>query len=209
MNHEGDSVMAIDGDGVLLDFHAAYAVAWEQAFGEKPALRSPLSYWPADRYAVRHLSDPVELDHFRSHFDDAFWSSVPALPVALEACHALTAAGHRLVCVTALGNEFRAARARNLIDLGFPIEEVHCTGHAWHANDRVSPKAEVLQTLRPVAFVDDFAPFLRGVPSSVHKALIQGGPDNSPNVGDDLALAHSTHADLLDFAKWWIARPQS
>ena len=27
-------VIALDADGVLLDFHLAYAEAWERAFGE-------------------------------------------------------------------------------------------------------------------------------------------------------------------------------
>ena len=76
------------------------------------------------------------------------------------------------------------------------------------AVNAMRPRSRLLLAIGAVAFVDDFAPYLRGVPAGMHKALILGGPEDSPNVGEDLALAHSTHSDLRDFARWWIDRPQ-
>jgi hypothetical protein len=60
----------------------------------------------------------------------------------------------------------------------------------------ISPKAIALRELQPAAFVDDFLPYLRGIPRNVHAALILREPNESPNMGDDLAWAHSQHADL-------------
>jgi beta-phosphoglucomutase-like phosphatase (HAD superfamily) len=37
-------VIALDADGVLLNYHVAYAKAWESAFGEKPKMKDPLAY---------------------------------------------------------------------------------------------------------------------------------------------------------------------
>jgi len=34
-------IIALDADGVLLDYHHAYARAWAEAFGHPPALRDP------------------------------------------------------------------------------------------------------------------------------------------------------------------------
>lgn len=196
------SLIALDVDGVLLDFHAGYARAWERAFGLRPVERDPLAYWPIDRWQVERL-EGEPLSHFARHFDEEFWGHLPALPGAVEACRRLVAAGHELVCVSALDGRFEALRLRNLQALGFPVDTVVATGHAAGAR---SPKADALARLQPAAFVDDYLPYLRGVPDAVHRALVLRGPNGSPNAGPELALAHSTHDDLGDFVDHWLNR---
>lgn len=194
--------VALDADGVLLDFHLGYAAAWQRAFGEFPRERDPQAYWPMQRWQVERL-DAEQLRQFREHFDERFWSNLPALPGAVAACQRLHAAGFELVCVSALEPRFEAARLGNLRALGFPIERVVATGHTV---GETSPKAAALRELRPVAFVDDYLPYLRGIPREVHAALVLRAPNGSPNVGEELGLAHSTHADLADFADHWLGR---
>ena len=195
-------LIALDADGVLLDFHLGYAGAWQRAFGAAPAERDPLAYWPIDRWLVERL-DEDRRAHFRSHFDAEFWSSVPAIEGALGACHRLHDAGFDLVCVSALDAEHETARLRNLRDHGFPIERVFATGNA--AGER-SPKADAIAALAPDAFVDDYVPYFRGVPDVVHTALILRAPNGSPNSGPELALARSIHQDLPGFADYWLSR---
>lgn len=195
-------ILALDADGVLLDFHLGYAVAWERAFGALPAERDPLAYWPMDRWDVSRL-DAAKRLHFRQFFDAQFWSSVPPIEGALEACQRLHGAGFELVCVSALEEEFEADRLCNLRNLGFPIERVIATGNA---PGEISPKADAIAQLRPLAFVDDYLPYLRGLPAAVHTALVLRAPNGSPNVGDDLALADSVHDDLGHFADHWLRR---
>lgn len=196
-------LLALDADGVLLDFHLGYAGAWERAFGRLPLERDPAAYWPIDRWQVERLDD-ARRALFRRHFDDRFWSTVPAIPGAVAACHRLHDAGFDLVCVSALDLEFEAARLRNLRDLGFPIERVIATGNAEGAR---SPKTRAIETLRPMAFVDDYLPYLRGLPADVHTALLLRAPNGSPNVGPELTtLARSVHQDLPEFAEFWLSR---
>ena len=98
----------------------------------------------------------------------------------------------------------KSARLRNLRDLGFPIERVIATGNA--AGER-SPKADAITELNPEAFVDDYLPYMRGVPAHVHTALVLRAPNGSPNVGEEMKrLARSIHPDLADFASHWLAR---
>ena len=194
-------IIALDADGVLLDLHLGYAGAWQRAFGRALVERDPAAYWPMDRWHVERL-DEAGRAHFRSHFDEAFWASVPALAGAVDACERLHAAGYELVCVSALDAEFEAARLRNLREHGFPIDRVIATGNAA---GELSPKAEAIVSLRPVAFVDDYLPYFRGIPASVHRALILRGSHGSPNVGDEMALVHSLHDDLAGFATAWLA----
>ena len=198
----GRPLIALDADGVLLDFHLGYASAWQRAFGRAPAERDPLAYWPMDRWAVERL-DAAQRGQFRAAFDEQFWTTVPAIEGALAACHRLHEAGFELVCVSALELEFEAARLRNLRDLGFPIERVIATGNA--PGER-SPKADAIEALQPLAFVDDYIPYLRGVPAHVHTALVTRAPNGSPNIGPDLALAKSIHPDLAAFTEHWLSR---
>lgn len=193
-------VIALDVDGVLLDYAAAYAQAWERAFGVAPALRNANAYWPMDRWQVDRLEGEA-LAHFRSFFDEQFWSSIPPVFCAQEACQLLSDTGFELICVTALDARHGPARERNLRELGFPIARVITTESGLSA---VSPKAPIVNGLNASAFVEDYSPYLRGVSGAVHKALIERNPDGSPNVGDDLELADSRHLNLLVFAHWWI-----
>jgi phosphoglycolate phosphatase-like HAD superfamily hydrolase len=195
-------LIALDADGVLVDFHVGYAGAWARAFGSAPAERDPQAYWPMDRWQVDRL-DEARRAHFRTHFDEHFWSTVPAIGGAVDACHRLHDSGFDLVGVSALDLEHEAARLRNLRDHGFPIERVIATGNAPGAR---SPKADAIAELDPEAFVDDYLPYLRGVPAHVHTALILRGPNGSPNEGSELALARSMHDDLPAFAAYWLSR---
>ncbi|WP_211454345.1 hypothetical protein [Collimonas antrihumi] len=63
--------IALDADGVLLNFHEAYRLAWQRAFGILPAVRDPEAYWPIDRWEVERL-EGGRLTHFRKHFDEQF-----------------------------------------------------------------------------------------------------------------------------------------
>jgi len=195
-------LIALDADGVLLDYNQAYAGAWERAFGVRPALRDPNAYWPLDRWNVERLAG-TKLDQFRTCLDWTFWSTVPALPGAREACERLVAAGYRLVCVSAIRAEFAEARRRNLEALGCPLEDFVATGNA---GGDVSPKAAALQRLRPMAFVDDYLPYHRGVDPSIHKALIRREPNGSPSHGPELTDLDSTHDRLDDFTEYWLGR---
>lgn len=194
-------LIALDADGVLVDLHVGYARAWQQAFGVFPAERDPHAYWPMDRWDVERVDAEQRL-LLRAQFEQpALWETLPAMPGAVQACHRLHDAGYELVCVTALESRFQRARLNNLKSLGFPIRKVVATGHA---EGERSPKADAIEQLRPVAFVDDYIAYLRGLPAYVHTALVLRAPNGSPNVGDELQAVRSIHRDLADFADHWL-----
>lgn len=193
-------VIALDGDGVLLDYHLAYQQAWHKAFGDLPKIRDPLAYWPKDRFDVRQL-DSAELNYFRGFFDHDFWGSIPPIENAIEACHKFIDGGYKLICVTALEHRYQSARFKNLRDHGFPITHVVTTSQADGA---ISPKKTALEDLGAVVFVDDYLPYFRGIKAPIHKALILREPHGSPNQGPELSIVDSFHRDLNAFANDWL-----
>lgn len=196
-----NTLIAIDADGVLVNYHAGYAKAWKRAFAETLETIDPDGYTTRDRFGVRRL-DKAGRDELRAAMDETFWSALPAIDGALEACTTLHNAGYRLVCVSAVKEKYRDARAQNLRDLGFPLEAVYAAPKDGIVTE--SPKAAILEELKPIAFVDDFAPYLRGVSDDIHKALLLRHPNGSPNTGDALKLATTTHKNLLEFSNWWL-----
>ncbi len=195
-------MIALDADGVLMNYNVAFAHAWERAFGYRPKLKDPCGYHPHDLWDVPQL-DVDGRQGLRYAMQDEFWSTMPAIDGAVDACRVLRGAGYELVCVSAVNPKFHAARLQNLKDLGFGIDRLYATPPTGDGATS-SPKAAVIRKLMPVAFVDDFAPYMRGIPPEVHAALILRGPNGSPNVGDNLKVAHSTHENLAAFARWWM-----
>lgn len=198
-------VIALDADGVLLDYHEGYARAWEQAFGQALVMVDPHAYWAWDRYGAPRLQKD-QRQHLQTAMGEDFWSNLRPMPGAVEACRLLRQAGYRLVCVSALTPRYQLARQRNLQELGFELEAVITTGRPEQPSpDALSPKAQALQSLAPAAFVDDYLPYFRGVSGGdIHRALIARGPNGSPNHGEDLRWVDSTHDDLLGFARHWL-----
>lgn len=198
-------IIALDADGVLLDYHHAYRHLFKKSFDYLPELADPQAYHPMDRWKVPRL-DPAQRTHLRACQDEEFWSTLPAIDGALAGANALHDAGFELVCVSALPVAFEAARLANIQALGFPISKVFATPETAQSDPAKSVKAAALEQLRPVAFVDDYAPYLRGIPPGVHAALVLREPNGSPNTGEALDLAHSTHSNLAGFAQWWLER---
>jgi len=192
------SLIALDVDGVLLDYNQGYAQAWHKAFGHLPEERDAQAYWAADRWGVE-LLEGERLKYFKRQFDETFWSTLPALTGAVDACLRLKRAGFELVCVSALPHQYAAARLANLRGEGFPIDRVIPTGNERHFGN---PKAASIAELRPWAFADDFLPNLEELPSDVHTALILREPNGSPNADASIARVGSTHRTLAEFADW-------
>jgi hypothetical protein len=197
-------LLALDCDGVLLNYNAGYGLAWRKAFGYLPELINPNAYWAHNMWGVKWLDDLPggDLERLRKAFDEEFWSTLPAIEGAVEAANKL-AKHYDLVCVTAIPSEVAVARGKNLRDAGFPSMPVYPTGVGSGSEGGKSPKHLVINELRPVAFVDDLASYLDGIGDHTHKALIHRNVETSPNV-DKLHMADSHHNSLAEFTDWWL-----
>lgn len=163
--------IALDVDGVLVNYRLAYAKRWQRAFGVLPAVKNPNGYKLWDHLDIEYL-DPKRLEHFESFNDSEYWTTMPIIPSALQACHDLHAAGHELIAVTACPYWFADERAENL--KAFPLTEIYCVGNEESRGRThvISPKAEILAELKPDSFVDDFIDYFSGVDRSITRYLI-------------------------------------
>ncbi|HET8689163.1 MAG TPA: hypothetical protein VFM18_21335 [Methanosarcina sp.] len=192
-------LIALDCDGVLLDYSLAYASLWKRAFGTYPKEKNPNAYSHFDRWDVARLSGE-KLQRLRSCMDWHFWSTMEPIVGAVESCHELVKMGYDLVCVTAIDHKNETQRWENLVSMGFPLKEIYATG-----SDKVdgnSPKAKVLNDLRPMYFVDDFADYFIGVDHSTCVLLNRNPDDNSPNVGKEELYDFSV-SDLNEFVSFF------
>ncbi|CAF1142700.1 unnamed protein product [Rotaria sordida] len=146
-------IIALDCDGVLLDYHATFARIYEKAFEKQLSIVSPKSYDVTIKYNVQFT--PEEKDQFNALWNSEAWRTMPMLDGALQACHLLHQAGYELVCVTGMSAQFTDHRLENLRSHGFPIDRVITTG-SDKQNPSNNPKKQAIEELHPVVFVDDW-----------------------------------------------------
>ena len=191
--------IALDADGVLLDYNKAAAHVWEKAFGFKPTVRDPGAYHFRNVYDM-DLSNKTMHATFYSVFEQTAWTNMSAMPFATEGCQMLHEMGYDLHVVSSMPAAFEHHRIENLRNLGMPIASVTATGgHQGDAN----PKRATLLKLQPIAFVDDLLSNFRGVHQAMHCALLHSDSTDSPNHEQDQRMKASAHRNLLDFSHYW------
>ena len=196
-------IIALDADGVLLDYNKAAAAVWEETFGLKPPVKNPVSYHIQNMYEL-------ELDNVRIRelyygmFDKIGWWSMPPMPNAVEGCQLLADAGYSLHVVSSMPVQFQEHRVENFKKLGIPITSVTATGMS--KDKQHNPKTSKLLELQPVAFVDDLIDNFRGVEHLTHCALLEWNTHDCPNIGKSFRSVSSTHPDMLHFARYWLSQ---
>lgn len=181
-------IIAIDGDGVMLDYKSGYAHTWEVCFGDTLSVQNP-SYHATTHFGV---TNPDKAGKFWRLFEEHGWVNMKPEPHALDACLRLAEAGYRLVCVTAIPAHCADKRLQNLRELGFPIDDVIATGMKGEGN----PKKAVLDQLAPEWFIDDEAKKLKDL--SCKTILINPPYHDSPNANEDLGFVDHVVVNLKE-----------
>ena len=145
--------LAIDADGVILDFERKFMDLWEQKHGDRPervcnAYSSTTSFGLQDK-----CPDLMKFIYENADIED-FYGNMNMLPGAEEAIHELHDMGFELICVTAIPNELRELRFNNLINkFKLPISDILTAPrtNAIIAN----PKALIVNAMEPIALIED------------------------------------------------------
>ncbi|CAF1092291.1 unnamed protein product [Adineta steineri] len=145
-------IIALDCDGVLLDYQATFPRIYKKTFGKQLTPISPKSYHATTRYGV--TLTPEERIQFDAIWDIDGWRTMVMHDGALEACQLLHTAGYELVCVTQLSSCFLEHRLENFRLHGFPIDRIIST-RCDENNSTNNPKKQAIEQLQPLIFVDD------------------------------------------------------
>lgn len=146
--------IALDVDGILTNFDAHWRECAEEVLG-CPVIQHNEQHSMGLRYGLFKK----DVDAVWDAFHRSKWASVPLYDHASELVLALEDLGCTVCAVTSIDVQHRAARAESLAGL-IPAGRIVCVGHAAPA----SAKADVLQDLGAVAFLDDH-------PANVNAAL--------------------------------------
>lgn len=190
--------IALDCDGVLLNYNEAYKKLWFDAFnGEVLEVADPNAYWAEDMYRARHLQG-AEYEHWSRIKEKAnFWGNMQPLPGAVEAVERIKDSGYQVIVVTAMNPKFIGSRTKNLQDLGFKIDGIWAVKRVGDEN----PKAPFINALQPSYFVDDYHEYLKEISLNVNTVLIEPGKNGSPNLDADPQDFNQIFPSLLTFVE--------
>lgn len=160
--------LVVDVDYVLLDYGTGYRNHWERLLGRAVTEKDPNAYWAKDRYDVPTLTGD-DLTAFRKSFDETFWKSLEPLDKAIEAYLRLSEVFNVIAC-TASDPKFNEVRQDNLRSLGFTGITLYSVGQ--NPDAQVNPKAEIINSLNPIAVVDDLPLGLTQLNSEIYRYLI-------------------------------------
>lgn len=197
-------LIALDGDGVLLNYNPVVGPIWHRHFGEVITPKDTRAFWTSNYWGVE---EPPRGHPFWDTFNQHGWQLMAPLPGAVDACHRLVAAGYELVCVTSIPDHRAPVRLANLRSHGFPIDRVVGAGAIPH--HLPAPKKAAIEALGPAWFVDDEVRKLSGFEHRLGLALVDSGAPDSPNRNVPVDHLDVVVPSLAAFADWLLSRDAS
>ncbi|UJR17104.1 hypothetical protein I4U23_004000 [Adineta vaga] len=191
-------IIALDCDGVLLDYQTTYAHIYRKTFGKEVTLVAPKAYYASVRYGITWT--PEERSRFRAAWDADAWRTMSMLDGALEACQLLHAAGYELVCVTALRQCFTEHRLENFRLHGFPIDRIISTSVDKEDRNK-NPKKHAIEQLRPIIFVDDKKQNFKDIEGGQTKFIFIDHELHGDPYRDEDIYYDAKYSSLLAFTK--------
>ena len=138
--------IAVDCDGVILDFDHAFPVVASHTLG-RAMPRLNRIYELDVRYGLSSEELTQVLDAYHTHPQG--WRGLPMIDGAATVLRALRELGHPLHLVTGIELSAAELRLENLRVHGIEIDDIHCVGAGRRS------KREVLSRLSPGMFFDD------------------------------------------------------
>lgn len=191
-------IIAIDADGVMLDYNAAFAVVFEKAFGRKLELVDAAAFHATNQWGLAAMSPEEKSAFYEAADQHGIWRSMPAFPGAVQAVQKLHDMGYEMVCVTSMPTEHGPDRLANLKALGFPIERVIAT----HRHGNENPKKAPIEELAPVFFIDDLLKNFEGIQAPGTKLVyLDRGYSDAPNARHGAIRRDVTVSSLENFVE--------
>jgi phosphoglycolate phosphatase-like HAD superfamily hydrolase len=196
-------IIALDCDGVLLNYNETYGRIFQEYFGMSLKTLDPTAYHVTNMFDITWPT-PKDKSEFNKFFHSKGWGCMQPLPNAIQATHLLKQTGYHIVVVTSMPKTARTSRHNNLINLGFSIDETIATGRGKTMDN---PKKPYIEKLKPDFFVDDLLKNFHTINTQTKFVLINTYAKDSPNLlCPNSVNLHSEHTNLLDFVQTHIAK---
>lgn len=184
--------VALDCDGVLLDFLTHFKTIGEYALGRE-LIDSSNVYDLSARYGL--TSD--ERSRIMHIFEkENGWSNLPSLDGALDSAKELQEAGHRVIVVTAIEEQFRTARLSNLAHFGFVPDHMYCVG-TQHGHT----KSDAYKEEMPHVIVDDRLVYLQEAKNTIKRHTPELVWINDTVCQNGIS-SHFVHHEVDSLHKW-------
>lgn len=193
--------IALDCDGVLLNYIDCYQKLYEELFKEKLTIANPKSYSADTHLGINWDGREKERKHFYEYFHDEGWLRMTPLHGAVEATQKLKNAGYEIFVVTSIPEDKDKDRAINLTQQGIIFDDVIACGSHSSSNG-FNIKKPHLDKLKPEYFVDDLISNFHGVSDDLKCVFIDWHCENNDDwkdTSEPLIKIYSHHEKLLDF----------
>lgn len=189
--------IALDVDGVLLNFMPVFDKAAEMVLGYKPTIYQ--DEFNMDHYYLtsRINVDQSKIDEILDYMlETRMYANIPALKGAKEAIEKIKEEDFDIYIVTALPERAKEMRLENLLnELNLVPKEIFCVGMGLS-------KGDALKLLRPDIFIDDRIEYLASGPDVFHLAWI----DQREVQKDKDSLVHVHVHSLEEWVKNYLPR---
>ena len=187
-------VIALDCDGVLLNYIDTYKRIYEEMFDTKLSVVNPRSYLADTHLGIDWTDKEQEQREFYDLFGQKGWQSMIALPGAVEATKHMKELGYSIVVVTSMPENKALDRAQNLKNVGMTFDDVIACGSHSTAQIGVNLKEPHLKKLKPEYFADDLLSNFHNVSDITKCILIDWSCENN-----DEWNAHKEHQQVKIF----------
>lgn len=197
--------IALDCDGVLLDYLSCYKTLYEDLFNTKLKVVNPNSYSADKQFNINWENREKEQIKFYDYFAEKGWKAMKAIPGAVQATQKLKNAGYNIFIVTSIPFEKAYDRGLNLQEQGVIFDDVIACGNHSSSNG-LNIKKPYLDKIKPDFFADDLVSNFKDVSQNIKCVLIDWNCENnlelltSPSKID----IFSTHEYLSDFTNQHI-----
>lgn len=170
-------IIAIDADGVMLDYNIAFKEVYERAFNVTLTLHDAQAFHATNMWGLKPFTEQEKKEFYRQSHDYAIWTKMPAIPGAVEAVNQLVEMGFEIVCVTSMPPQYEQDRLKNLQNLGFKINKIIATNRIGKEN----PKKKPIEVLNPLYFLDDLVKNFQDIQCDTKLVYIERNYTEKPN----------------------------
>lgn len=195
-------IIAIDADGVMLDYNLAFKNIYKLAYGQDLKMTDPNAYHATNMWGLPKLEKETLSEFYKQSHKHEMWKKMPAISDAVKAVNSLAKMGYEIVCVTSMPTEYESHRLENLQSLGFPINRVIATSRVGKEN----PKRKAIEELKPVYFIDDLQKNFEGITGDTKLVLIDRNHTDNPNKDHAHIPHHLSFSSLEGFVYYLLEK---